>query len=431
METRFSLESVGGSETFDTLNAHPWSDASDMETLQTATSWLESQSDRMLEELIELCDINSSSDNPIGLERVAQWLEDRMEDLGVSCMRHPLEPRKSMDDFGILHEVESAPALQWTSENRQGRRILLAIHYDTVYPIDHPFQSCIRTGNDQLRGPGVIDAKGGIIVLRWAILAGLRFGLLDRIRWSILLNPDEEIGSPSTASLWKQLAPQFDFAMLFEPAMADGSLVDARKGSGNFLWLVRGRSAHSGRNFEAGRNAVVRTSRLAQALHDLNGQRKGVTVNVGAMHGGGPVNVVPDLCALRVNVRVENNEQMDWVERQMDRLRAEFLEEKGDFECHLDGRFSSPPKAKDASTQYWIGVVERAAEGVKQSLRWKQSGGASDGNKLSALGLPNIDTFGPEGDALHSPNEWLKISSLVKKSILTLATLVEISKIDQ
>ncbi len=78
METRFLLESVGGSETFDTLSAHPWSDASDMETLQTATSWLESQSDRMLEELIELCEINSSSDNPIGLERVAQWLEDRM-----------------------------------------------------------------------------------------------------------------------------------------------------------------------------------------------------------------------------------------------------------------------------------------------------------------------------------------------------------------
>ncbi len=260
-------------------------------------------------------------------------------------------------------------------------RVLLGIHYDTVYPPTHPLQECRRLDDERMNGPGVIDAKGGIIIMRWALLAGLKFGLLDRVHWTMVLNPDEEIGSPSSLLQWKEQAQCHDFGMLYEPAMADGSLVDSRKGSGNFLWLIGGRSAHAGRNFGLGRNAIVHAAALATELHALNEVANGVTVNVGRIAGGGPLNVVPDRCALRMNIRVEDDEQLAWVDAQLQGLVARFHRPSDGLTCRLDGSLTSPPKVVDANTRRYMGLVERAGGRVGQSItvesewwsqRWKQ-----------------------------------------------------------
>lgn len=394
-----------------------------MQKLDSAIQWLQEQQGKMVEELIQLCNINSFSDNLAGLLRTADHLEHLMKDLNVECHRHTLPVRESIDDSGNQTSLPAGPALKWSSSSNNKPSVLLAIHYDTVYPTDHPLQSCVRIDDDRLRGPGVIDAKGGIIVLRWAVLAGLKYGLLEGVSWSILLNPDEEVGSPSTSSLWESMATKFDFGMLYEPCMADNSMVDTRKGTGNFQWLIGGKSAHSGRNFDAGRNAIVHSSKLAVALHELNGQKSGVTINVGRVNGGGPLNVVPDLCSLRANVRVENREQQDWIEAQLESLTDRFHEPESGFTCRRIGGLASPPKVLDSATKHWMAKVESAAAQIGQSVGWKGSGGASDGNKLAAFGLPNIDTFGPEGDCLHSPDEWIRLSSLPKKAALSLAVL--------
>nr|MCU0709893.1 M20/M25/M40 family metallo-hydrolase [Pirellula sp.] len=202
-------------------------------------------------------------------------------------------------------------------------RILLTIHYDTVYGLQDPFQKCTRLDGNRMRGPGVIDAKGGLIVLRYAALAAKEFLTGSPLQFSVVLTPDEEIGSPASSQLWKEIHDQFRFALLFEPAMADGCLVSHRKGTGTFVFCVHGRSAHSGRNFDAGRNAIVHAAAIACELHQLNGQREQVTVNVGRIRGGNAVNVVPDLTTVRVNVRVSSREDQDWIESQ--RLRCSNL----------------------------------------------------------------------------------------------------------
>ena len=389
----------------------------------------------MLSEVIAICDQNSFSDHPEGLRQVAKYLVDLMGDLPVPCSQRELAIRQWTGDNGEICRLPTGPALRWDglanrSRLREGglRRILLTIHYDTVYPLDHPVSKCRIVSDDRLVGPGVIDAKGGIIVLRWAILAGLRFGLLDGIDWTIIFTPDEEIGSPSTSELWREVVTDFDFALLFEPALANGDLVDRRKGTGNYHFLVHGRSAHSGRDFDKGRNAIVHTLRLAEALHALNGQYPGVTVNIGRITGGGALNVVPGLCSLRVNVRVETTAQMQWVEDRIRQLSQDFDDHENGYRCQATGGLGSPPKVCNESMENWKKIVEKAADDVGQRVNWGASGGASDGNKLAALGLPNIDTFGPEGGDLHSPSEWLRISSLPLKAALTLSTLCRLAR---
>ena len=151
------------------------------------------------------------------------------------------------------------------------------------------------------RGPGVIDAKGGLVVLLTAIDAVERSDLAGNLGWELFLNTDEEIGSPGSAAFFAEAAKRNHLALLFEPAMPDGALVSERKGSGNFSLVVRGRAAHAGRDFSAGRNAIVAAADFAVAVHRLNGTIPEVTLNVARIDGGGPANVVPDLAVCRLN----------------------------------------------------------------------------------------------------------------------------------
>ena len=163
-----------------------------------------------------------------------------------------------------------------------------------------------------LNGPGVADAKGGIVVMLHALQALEASPLAEHIGWEVLLNPDEEIGSPGSRPLIDSIAPRCDFGLLFEPALGDNQLVSWRKGSGNFSLLVRGRSAHAGRAFAEGRNALVAAAKVVQAISDLNTDPE-VTFNVARIDGGSPMNVVPDLAIVRANVRVRTADELSLI----------------------------------------------------------------------------------------------------------------------
>ncbi|MBU6174435.1 MAG: hydrolase [Planctomycetes bacterium] len=393
--------------------------------------WLAAHRDEMVEDLERLCATNSGSDHLAGLVRMEQELIDYFKPLGMPCRKIWLPPYPSIDDLGRESEIQTSHALRWDwngSDDAPRDRLLLSIHYDTVYGEDSSFQQCTRrVENDEqrLRGPGVIDAKGGIVVLRWAMLAATRFLDSRSLNVSIVLTPDEEVGSPSSINLWNEIAGEFAFAMLFEPALADGSLVSHRKGTGTFVFVLRGRSAHAGRNFHEGRNAILLAAKLATRVDSLNGQRDGVTINVGRIRGGDAVNVVPDLCVLRVNVRVTNHEDHQWIHECLHQIVSEMQSPTQGFSISMHGGIHSPPKTVDDATRDWMESIERVGKELSHSVRWKGSGGASDGNKLAALGLCCIDTFGPEGDLLHSDQEWVRTDSLPEKSLLSVAVIEE------
>ena len=274
-----------------------------------------SQTNEMVELVRRLCDLNSGSANLAGLHRVANILDEEFGPLADERDRLALPPWDWVDDRGHHEKMELGQGLQFRKNSAAERQVWLGIHYDTVYGLEHPFQSCHWLDTGRLNGPGVADAKGGIVVMLFALRAVARLGLGERLGWEVFLNPDEEIGSPGSIPYFRQCAAHYDFGMLFEPALPDGSLAYERKGSGNFTLLVRGKAAHAGREHHAGRNAVVHAARLADRIDKLNGQFGESTFNVARIIGGGPANIVPDLAIARFNVRVDTVEHQRAIEQ--------------------------------------------------------------------------------------------------------------------
>jgi glutamate carboxypeptidase len=244
-----------------------------------------------------------------------------------------------------------------------------------------------------------------------------------------LLNPDEEIGSPGSRGLLEAAAKRNHFGMLYEPALPDGALVDRRRGSGNFSVIIRGRSAHAGRDFSLGRSAVLAAAKIALELHALNESSPGITLNVGSIDGGGPANVVPDLAVCRVNIRTTEAGDEDAARAAVERLAGELNKSEG-ISATVRGEFSSPPKIPDERTRKLLEVIIGCGKDLGLDLGTRGTGGVSDGNRLFGAGLPNIDTLGVRGDRIHSPQEYMLVDSLVERAQLSALLLLKIASGD-
>ena len=163
-----------------------------------------------------------------------------------------------------------------------------------------------RLDDNRIQGPGVTDAKGGLLVMLKALEAFERSPWANELGWEALINPDEEIGSPGSKLLLEKAARTNDIGLVFEPSLSDGNLVGSRRGSGNFVVMVKGRAAHAGREPHIGRNAINALAEFVVQLNSLPPGALGLTLNVGYIEGGGPVNVVPDRAICKFNVRVSN-----------------------------------------------------------------------------------------------------------------------------
>jgi glutamate carboxypeptidase len=399
-----------------------------MNSITNAHEWLESQQSSMVADLIALCNQNSGSRNLDGLIDVSNWLSDWAKLSPATFQRIELPTRLGIREQDEPVAIATGPVLRWDFRPEASRRVLLMIHYDTVFGPDHEFQTCELLSPNVLRGPGVADAKGGIVVLRYALQAMLKFGLTSDLGWTVLLNPDEEVGSLSSAALMRELAPKYDFGLLFEPALPSGELVSERKGSGNFSITVRGKAAHAGRNIEQGRNAIAELSRIVVAIDALNGQRAETTINVGFLSGGGAVNVVPELAVSQINARIPDSDSGSWLMERLERL-VEVTNARDGFTCQLVGSFTSPPKRINGTQQALMQAIEASSSKLNlPPIQWRYTGGVCDGNKLAAAGLPNIDTLGPRGDGLHSSQESVQLDSLVEKSKLLVEILCGFSR---
>lgn len=395
-------------------------------SLETALRWLDQQSDTMLKLLIQLCDQNSGTFNATGVSQVADILQQQYQGLGDHCERQATPPACLLNDLGQEESFPLGPNLLVEARPNLARRFFLCIHMDTVFDEQHPFQKCRISEPGILNGPGVIDAKGGQVVMLYALRAFEMTMAAKNVGWRVFMNPDEEIGSLGSTPRLLELARDCELGLLFEPVLPDGSMVAARKGSGNFTIVCRGQSAHSGRDFHAGRNAVVHLAKVLIAIDQLNSEPSDVTYNVGRVQGGGPVNMVPDLAVARLNIRAQDPQACDEAVAAVQTI----IDQHGanpDYQLQLDGVFSSPPKVVDSGTVKIQQVIQRCASSLQLPLSWRDTGGASDGNKLSGIGIPNVDTLGPVGNHLHSSKEFLVTESLVQRAKLAAAVLHDLA----
>jgi glutamate carboxypeptidase len=399
-----------------------------------ALDWLGTQQEAMLQLVVELCNQNSGSFHARGVERVVERLHKEyaghsgFDRIGDWADQFPTPPARVVNDFGQPESLDLGPTLRVEARPSAAQQVFLCIHTDTVYDLTHPFQSCQFLPDGRLNGPGVIDAKGGLVVLLFALRAFERTALAQNLGWKVLLNPDEEIGSVGSQALIKEVAQQCRFGLLFEPVLPDGALVSSRKGSGSLTLICRGRSAHSGRNHADGRNAIVYLARCIAEIDSLNYTVPGEsTVNVGRFTGGGAINVVPDFAIARINVRALDPERAEVIMSHIQGIVERFSRDT-DYELKLEGGFTSPPKVLDAASRAIQQRIEETGHQVGVPVYWRPSGGASDGNKLSGFGVPNIDTLGPVGDYLHSVNEYLLVDSLLPRARLAAALLMNFAQ---
>jgi glutamate carboxypeptidase len=386
--------------------------------------WIDSQRDRVIGLVSDWANINSGTHNLDGLAQMSAEVARELRALGGEVSHLDLPPRRMIDGRGQTIEKPLGQAVRSRKRPNAPIHIFLGIHIDTVYGVDHPFQQVERMDASKLRGPGVIDAKGGLCVMLTALAALERSPFAEKIGWEVLINPDEEIGSPGSTALLQECASRNQLGLVYEPALSDGSLVSERKGSGNFDVIVRGKSAHAGRDFLAGRNAISAAAALAVQMDHLNGSPD-MTVNIARIDGGGPNNMVPDLAIVRANVRVTTPALQSQAEEALRRI-VNSLDQSNGLRAELHGGFSSPPKMMDEKSQRLFEQIAECGREIGLSLACKPSGGASDGNKLAAAGLPVIDSLGPRGENMHSSEEFLLLDSLTERAKLSALLLMKI-----
>jgi glutamate carboxypeptidase len=369
--------------------------------------------------------ISSGSRNSEGLEAQRVALAEVLGQLPGEVEQLSLAASIEIGADGSVRGQSHPDALRLTVRPDAPVQVVLTGHYDTVYPAETSFRAVRIRPDGALNGPGIADMKGGISVMLGALEAFESHPLASNVGYRVLLSPDEELGSPASAALLAEIAARGHIGMTYEPCLPDGALAAARKGSGNFHIVLKGRSAHAGRDFASGRNAVAGAAAIAATLHGLNGLRDGVTVNIGAIDGGGPLNVVPATAVVRFNVRVPDAAAGAWVGDQIEAARAAALLQ--DLETTLHGGFTRPPKPTDPAQKALLEAARDVGDLLGQTITWRDSGGVCEGNNLYAAGLPNIDTLGVRGGDIHSEDEYAWPESFPDRACLSAALLMKIA----
>lgn len=387
---------------------------------------LEMRFDAMVDTLLGWSSINSGSRNRSGLDDMRAALNTKFSKLPGEVTFPELSESEYISAKGIKEAVNFAPALQLSVRPDAPIQLVLTGHYDTVFPADSHFQIPEYLDIETVNGPGVADMKGGILLMSEALQAFEQSPNKNNVGYKVLLSPDEEIGSPGSASLLAKLGRTSHVGLTYEPALADGSMAGARKGSGNFALIIRGRAAHAGREHHLGRNAISAMAEFTVALDALNGQRDGVTFNMAKIDGGGAVNIVPELAVGRFNVRMKETEDMKWIHQNIADI-IERINAKDGISAELTGDFTRPPKPMAPANALVFDWVKTAGGLLGQQIKWSPSGGVCEGNNLWASGCPNVDTLGVRGGEIHSDREFIKLSSLVERAQLSTLILMKIA----
>ena len=369
-----------------------------------------------LADLERLVNIDCGSYTPEGVNEIGRWVTGFLTDLGADVDLRP-------DPEGRFGNTVVA-----TFDGRAGApRVVLIGHMDTVFDAGTVAERPFRVDNGIAHGPGVTDMKSGLLAGLYAVKAVLgELGGLPFERLTFVANPDEEVGSPSSTPHIRAAAADADACLVLECARANGDIVSARKGILDVRIVVHGRAAHAGVEPEKGRNAILEAARIVRQLHELNGRWPDVTVNVGKISGGTRPNVVPDRCEIEVDVRATTGDGLDAVEAALREIAA--ATEVPDTTAELEVMAGWRPMEKLARSGHLVEHAQSVARRLGFEIKDTSTGGASDANSTSGMGVPSLDGLGPIGGSDHSPAEYLELDSVVPRTALLAGLLLAIAR---
>lgn len=386
---------------------------------------LDDSHQEMVELLQRLVLINSGSYHLRGLKQMSAQMRKLYQPLSSDIVEHEMPDVSEVNGDGELVERHLGPLLTIKKRPEAKRQVLLCGHMDTVFAKDSSFQTIKELDANTWNGPGVSDMKGGLIVMLYALKILEQSPYAKNIGWQVILNSDEEVGSQASRAFIEAESRDKQLGLVYEPCMDDkGLLASRRKGSAKYAIVVNGKSAHAGRAFDKGHHAIAKLCEITSAVHALNGKRDGLTVNTGYIHGGGALNVVPDKAVCKIDARFLNAEGAEYLNIQLNAIIAEHKETG--FELSLHGGVSRPVKLIDTQTQHLMRRLEGIASALSIPCDFATiNGGCCDGNNISAMGVPVIDTLGVRGGNIHQHSEYIKLDSLVERAKLSALLLME------
>ncbi|HXY14046.1 MAG TPA: M20 family metallopeptidase [Terriglobales bacterium] len=371
--------------------------------------YLEERREQIIQTVRQLVEVESPTDDKAAVDRLGSLLAGRFEGLGGHAKFH------RTPNFGDHLQVDFAG-------KSGGNPVMLLGHLDTVYPLGTLPGMPFRVANGRVWGPGSFDMKSGIAFMLHALDA-LRVWHGDELPRpvTVLLVSDEEVGSDTSRHITENLARKSAAVLVLEPSYGPkGALKTARKGVGEYLLKVKGKAAHSGLDFERGESAIIELSRQILEVSKLTDLKRGITVNVGTIHGGTRSNVIPAEASAVLDARVARMKDAAGLDRKVRSLKP------FNRKCRLEisGGVNRPPLER---TPMVAALYKKASEIAKQ-LGWKLEeaavGGGSDGNFTAALGIPTLDGLGGVGEGAHAPHESTLISEFPRRTAL-LARLIE------
>lgn len=363
-------------------------------------AYCESELDALVQCLRQAVEIESPSQNPAAIDRMASFFAQEFTKRGgkVQLLSHPGAGSAVLAGFWQAKTVKP---------------ILLLGHLDTVWDVGTLAEMPYQVRDGRAYGPGIYDMKSGIVCGLWAVQALAALSIIPSRPVRFFLNADEEMSS--VAFREELLAEGHGAAavLVLEPAAAQGALKTSRKGVGEFLVTVRGRSAHAGINPSAGVNAISELARQIPRIEKLARPKRGLTVNVDLIQGGTRTNVIPELAVARVDVRVATQADRERIETQMQALAPIHPE------AHLEitGGVNRPPLERKMARALFRRARE-VGRAMGLDLKEAATGGGSDGNFTAALGIPTLDGLGGTGDGAHARHEHVILNELPQRAAL-------------
>lgn len=361
----------------------------------------------MLGLLEKLVNTDSGSKHKEGVDRVGEILSGEYRELGFSI--EVQENTENGNNLVIKHKDALEP------------KILIIAHMDTVFPVGTAAARPFTIKEGLAYGPGVADMKASQVTLLYAMkyLLETKNEALKNV--VIILNSDEEVGSPSSRGLIEQVSETVDYALIMEPARKDGSIVSSRRGGGRYTVNVHGRAAHSGVAPEEGISAIEELAHKTIKLNRLSDHQKGISVSMGIIEGGDAVNMIPDRATGYLDVRVESKEQSVEIDEKIKEICS--VPDLEGTTIELKGGINRPPMEFNEKTKQLLSLVQGVGETIGLKVKNTHTGGGSDASFPSALGVATIDGMGPIGGKLHNEGEYLEVNSVPERGFLLAQTI--------
>jgi glutamate carboxypeptidase len=364
----------------------------------------------VLADLAQLVNIDSPADHAAGLNQIQGILTTKLKTMGAETRTVP-SPRGSYNIVATFTGTGTG-------------RLFLMAHVDTVFKVGTAAERPFRIQGDRAYGPGVSDDKGPVLTGLYAIKLLQDRGFKDYAKITYLLNVDEEIGSPSSKELIKELAKQHDYAICLEGGRSNDGVVSFRKGISYLQIEAVGRASHAGNAPEKGVNALLELVEQIPALARLANPEKGTTVSFTVFQSGDKTNVIPDKAMAKADIRVLLPEEMDRLEKEAAEVVTHKLLPESQIKLTIvRGR---PPFPKNAATDALIEKAQSVYQEIGKTLTVAGSGGGSDGNYTAAVGTPTLDSLGFVGGGGHGVDEYLEIKSIAPRLYLLSRLLMEL-----